>query len=353
MLEDLDTIDWASVQHAYGEATDTPGSLRMLLDADPARREPAYKSLCITLLEDGFRNEATPVVVPFLVELIADPTTPERARLLEMLACAVAGVFTIGSPPIVDDGATDVHPVLRDIYRAAEPAVSHSHELVLREGDDRLCIAAVYFLAAMWRSADATVPVLHERLARSADARVRAVIAFALGHLRLDDPALLNLHADDPDPAVRVLAAVALLRRPSPPASALDTIITALADPDGVPGLDRLPCVEMGVSDLGAALCFVPPAVGAPAVPALCAALRRASDFETLTFAEPLLHFTFGGSAPPGDPAALTDAQRQALTAILETPSFWTVGHRDTLLRAFGLPTSRTALAAVLGPPAT
>lgn len=34
MLEGLDTIDWASLTHGHGPATDVPGLLRSLLSED-------------------------------------------------------------------------------------------------------------------------------------------------------------------------------------------------------------------------------------------------------------------------------------------------------------------------------
>jgi hypothetical protein len=346
MLADLETVDWAGIQHAFGAATDTPDALRALADGDPERRQRAYRQLFATLLDDGLRNWATAAAAPFLVELIVDPRTPDRPQLLGMLTCSVAGPFSVASPPVLDDGSPDVHPILREIYRAAEVAVPRCLELVRAE-EEQLCVAAVYFLAAMWRSADAIVPALRERLARPCSATVRAIVAFALGHLRPDEPALLALHTDDPDQVVRVIAAVGLLRRASDaPASALDTIITAIADPDV--GLDGSPCIEMGVADLGRVLCTVPPALGARAVPTLCAALRRTTGFTVLGLIEPLLHVAFG-DAPARDP--LTAEQRQALTAMLETPAVWQLGDLFFLLQAYQLPTGRRSIAALLGAP--
>ena len=39
MLEGLDTVDSASLCHAYGEATDVPGLLRALMSPDPKVRK--------------------------------------------------------------------------------------------------------------------------------------------------------------------------------------------------------------------------------------------------------------------------------------------------------------------------
>lgn len=360
MLERLDAVDWAAVQHAFGPATDIPDALRTLADDDPGRRQRAYQHLWQTLLDEGMRNHATAAAAPFIAELVGDPRVPDRPRLISLLTCSVAGPFSVASPPILDDGAPDVHPILRDIYRAAEAAVPQCLEFV-HAGDDRLCVAAVYFLAAMWRSADVIVPVLQARLARSSSGTVRAIVAFALGRLRPADSELFALHRDDPDAVVRVLAAVGLLRsgEASATESALDTILAAIDGSHDMSGLDALPCVEMGVADLGRVLCTVPPALGLRAVPALCAALRRTDGFAVLGLVEPLLRFTFGDppqdvddeAAPVRAPDALTPEQRQALTAMLETAALWHLGDRYVLLRAYHLPTGRRSMAALLGAP--
>ncbi|WAS95171.1 HEAT repeat domain-containing protein [Nannocystis punicea] len=352
MLDRLDTVDWSRVHHAYGPATDTPDALRALLDGDPERRRRAHRHLFSTLLDDGLRNHATAVAAPFLVELVVDPRTPDRAALLGMLTCSVAGPFSVASPPILDDGGPDVHPILRDIYQAAEVAVPHCLQWV-ESDDERLSVAAVYFLASMWRRADEIVPALHARLIRSPGPVVRAILAFALGRLRPDDPRLAGLHTDDPDPAVRVIAAVGLLRGVGEvPELALATILAALADPDAVPGLEGVPCVELGVADLGRVLCNLPPALGARAVPPLCAALQRTHGFAVLGLVEPLLHFTFGSAEPAArDPNTLTLEQRRALTAMLENQALWHLGDRHFLLREYHLPTTRAAMAASLGVP--
>ena len=44
MLNGLDAVDWKSLTHAYGEATDVPGLLRALLSPDgKVREETVYE----------------------------------------------------------------------------------------------------------------------------------------------------------------------------------------------------------------------------------------------------------------------------------------------------------------------
>lgn len=362
MLERLDAVDWSAVYHAYGPATDTPASLRMLLDADPEQRQRAYRHLFAILLDDSLRNQATAAAAPFLVELIDDPHTPDRAALLGMLACSVAGTFTVASPAILDDGGPHVHPILRDIYRAAELAVPAGLQLV-EAADERLSVIAIYFLATQWRRADAIVPALRARLYQSPTAVVRAIIAFALGQLRPEDPELAALHAHDPDATVRAIAAAALLHRAGAvPERVLDTLIAAVEARDDLAGLEQLPCIELGVTDFARALCAVPPAAGARAIPPLIAALQRTTGFATLDLVEALLHFAFGDPPPPAAdeddgapgpaPATLMPEQRRVLTAVLAAPHLWQLGDLFFVLKAHRLPATRSALAELLAAPA-
>ncbi|MDG4757500.1 hypothetical protein [Micromonospora sp. WMMD710] len=81
MLDGLDDIDWARLGHAYGAADDVPGQLRALLSLDPATRDEALGDLYTNVFHQGNRFEASAYVVPFLLEMLADPATPDPARL--------------------------------------------------------------------------------------------------------------------------------------------------------------------------------------------------------------------------------------------------------------------------------
>ena len=83
MLEGLDSIRWAELEHAYGSAEDVPGLLRELLDRDPAVRSKTIWTLYGNVFHQGTRYPATAYVVPFLIELCESPETPARGDLLD------------------------------------------------------------------------------------------------------------------------------------------------------------------------------------------------------------------------------------------------------------------------------
>ena len=386
MLERLHTVDWNALTHAYGPADDVPELLRALAAADRQARKDAYWELYGNIFHQGTRYPATAPAVPFLLELLADPATPDRPELLLLLTHLVTGQFSVAADPTMyagepDDGHALAHgdvedygAILRDIYRAAEAGLPLYLQLVQHADTASLRAAAAHLLACLWTRAAASVPVLRAQLARETGVPARATLAFALGRLQDiagPDPQLLALHERDPAPLVRLLAAVGLVRAAGSdaPDAAVATLIAAVHDPDAVPGYDELPCGERDLpGDIGYVLRTLPPELGRRALPALCAALRRAEDFGTMGLVEAMLAFTFG-EPPPGprddadddvpedmsqtpamlDPATLGAEQRRVLTTMAETHELWTIGNLFFVLRSYGIPTRREELAALLG----
>jgi hypothetical protein len=91
VLEGLDDIAWDRLGHAYGAASDVPEQLRALRSDDEAARTRAWQSLSSNIFHQSTRYEASAYAVPFLIELVADPATRERARLLDLLAGLAIG----------------------------------------------------------------------------------------------------------------------------------------------------------------------------------------------------------------------------------------------------------------------
>ena len=62
-------MPWADLDHAYGSAADVPDLLRKLLDPDPKVRNDSLRTLYSNVFHQGTRYQATPQVVPFLIEM--------------------------------------------------------------------------------------------------------------------------------------------------------------------------------------------------------------------------------------------------------------------------------------------
>jgi hypothetical protein len=91
MLENLDSIAWSQLAHAYGAATDVPAQIRNLASANKGERENALWELYGNIFHQGTRYQATPYAVPFLYELIAAPETPDRHEIVYLLVNLALG----------------------------------------------------------------------------------------------------------------------------------------------------------------------------------------------------------------------------------------------------------------------
>jgi HEAT repeat protein len=91
MLEKLDTIDWSSLSHAYGAASNVPDLIRALASEDEEEREDAISKLYGIILHQGTVYEATAYAVPFLLELLEADTISGKADILGLLGAIAEG----------------------------------------------------------------------------------------------------------------------------------------------------------------------------------------------------------------------------------------------------------------------
>ena len=91
VLDGLDDVPWSELTHAYGKATDVPALIRSLVSADKAEREHALHELFGNIWHQGTVYRATIYALPFLVDLLRDPHTPDRDALALLVASIVAG----------------------------------------------------------------------------------------------------------------------------------------------------------------------------------------------------------------------------------------------------------------------
>jgi hypothetical protein len=91
MLEALDAIDWSSLTHAHGPATDVPVLLRSLLSEDADVRMQACADLHETIWHQGTVYPASAAAIPFLFELLTHPDVPDPGCAVSLLGCIATG----------------------------------------------------------------------------------------------------------------------------------------------------------------------------------------------------------------------------------------------------------------------
>lgn len=92
LIEDVYEIDWSDLQHAYGEASDVPDMLRGLLSEDVDVRLHSLYSFSETIWHQGTVYEASPHMIPFLLEMLKSPQVPGKSGFALLVAELVDGV---------------------------------------------------------------------------------------------------------------------------------------------------------------------------------------------------------------------------------------------------------------------
>lgn len=144
--EELHTIDWPSLGHAYGDGGDVPGWIRALYSNDRSEADKALSAFFGRALHQGSVSSAAVEAVPFLAHA-AVHTRHERAGLL----AALAGCGGTEAEPEYDDEVRgcarvaaevagllhllrDDDPVVRrNTVRVARRATGETVPMVLRE----------------------------------------------------------------------------------------------------------------------------------------------------------------------------------------------------------------------------
>ena len=85
----LGVVDWPSLSHAYGPASDTPCHLRALL-AEDAARVAAYAELNGSIWHQNTVYDATVAAVPILSAIARTAARPGYYALALLLVCAEA-----------------------------------------------------------------------------------------------------------------------------------------------------------------------------------------------------------------------------------------------------------------------
>ncbi|MEU4158339.1 hypothetical protein [Actinoplanes sp. NPDC026670] len=174
MFAGIDEIDWTSMPHAYGPATEMPEVIRGLISKKKRIRSWAQDCMWGGIHHQGDVYECTLRAVPFLLEAAATPGLPGRPTILRLLA-------SIGSAEIDDLGRL---PETRGQWRAAQPAVAQGHQVFLELlGDDRKKVrraAPEALLVHRDRTAE-TLAALQGRLTVEKDVAARAATIEAIG----------------------------------------------------------------------------------------------------------------------------------------------------------------------------
>jgi HEAT repeat protein len=171
VAEAFDKVPWASLEHAYGPASDLPDYFRGLLSPASEVREWAVDELSEVLVHQGTASEATVRAVPILFELLERPGVRGRADIATLLA-AIAEAEP-GELP--DPVADQCRRAVGERLDALLPFLRH------RDPGVRAAVAAA--AGRFPERAGGLVPLLRAALARERSEAVRLSLEYAIGRL--------------------------------------------------------------------------------------------------------------------------------------------------------------------------
>lgn len=372
MLEGLDDVSWGKFQHAYGSAEDVPGLLRALASHDAGARKNALNALHGNIWHQGTIYEATVHAVPFLIALASAPDAPDRQKILAFLSTLSLGNSYLDVHQHLDmpedrrnapDFAERLAEELAWVHAAHEAVRGGgpSYAKLLHDADPKVRAGAAYLLGHFNADAARNARWIRDAAGCERDEMPRAACVLSVGLLANDsDEAawLEGVLADDTSPAVRAAAAlgIAWVRGMPLPDAARQMLAEVAASPGPVAAVfEAFPWNDADVQFYAAQALASNSRDPIQSLPALTLSLDRVKPYQSWDVAHGILDIVFEGKPirPGMKMADLTDIQRDALTAIASSDTFWSGFDENTivtdaadLLDQFGLPNRPAAFRA-------
>lgn len=396
MFEQLDEVDWASMNHAYGSAADVPKLIRNLASDDAEVRDRALHAAYGNIFHQGSRYEATAPTVPFLLEILEQPDYPGQAALLHLLTHLVMGYSESWIPLGVGDQIRGMRKELAELQarpaevRANDPKdglgwgtnedwlrwmVDITDEArkgvpcfvqLLGSDDEYVRMAAAYMLSWLPEDLETFAPALWEVASNDESDTVRANALIALAIASGDETFEEYVEATEEmlagaEPVVRFGAAVAL--GTWNPKTVPDAVVQVLLDAIARSGSDVAEegedwCIAWCDGDYGAHASAVLTLVCAddPAriVNAVSDALPGMQTLHAAAAAGTVLGLLFPDRFDDSA-ASLDPAQRRFLALLSDVRAPWflgdtTFGNFSLTMSGFGLPGSMEELRKFLAP---
>lgn len=342
-LTELDSVDWASLRHANGSASDVPYQLHALVADDAEVRARALALLSTNIFHQGSRYSASCEALPFLLELVRDDMTPSRDALLAFVLN-----LALGYPSAYLSDASGVRRRLSKWSRKAYDAARDGAELFVSLLDDEshaVRLVASHVVAWFADTAPQALAAVLERLDVEGRREIRASLLIATGMLAaraetcVRREELERLATGDEPAVIRTAAAIALayMLGHDTPEHAVQTLEAAAAD-----ATLRRARIPWNNGDLAGHASKVLQGLGREddaAMLAVASGLATASKAQALSQSIALIKMLGLPHLPdePVMPDQLSDAQRECLRILATTDNAWYFANLCAWLRDYGL----------------
>jgi len=377
-FDNIDSVPWSHLHHAYGPATDVPDLLRALMLPDEVSGDVAnqaekagrsiFEHVTWTLWGNVFHQgtvwQVTAKTVPFFVDLLQKgPENPEQHEFLvtylHHLALGypddifpnlpdpddefaeITGLEDNGQEPDFDSEEIDVRCLIwrRDSYMAVERNVENILPFVESE-TDIVADAAIALCASFPRRADIISPVLN-KLSKS-ETRRGAMAALSMSVLGdPQTPGCVQRHMQSSDDLTSKLGACAAAIYHK---DKINTeIVDVLTRPLGELAETEIAHTSTLSTLIGRCLECIGPSYLKSVVDGICMQMADASAIESLSLTDNLLTSVFPNGLP-NVASELSPIQRKAVEAIRDHGAFKVsegiFGNYAGLLSGWGLPQS-------------
>lgn len=182
----LRSIEWSALNHAYGDAGDVPDALLALFDRRKAVREDALRHLRHSINHQGFPENATPVAIPFLLEILQTPGVQDRDKLLDFFSELSQGqrLTKLGHIEEMHRSTWQPEPPLVQLYEEIYDLVCQGIPVfvsLLDDSDEAVVHQALYLLAWLAPAAPALLPRLRTMRQRELSDELHMGVSIAVG----------------------------------------------------------------------------------------------------------------------------------------------------------------------------
>ncbi|MEO3976432.1 PBS lyase [Streptomyces sp. CAU 1734] len=184
MFEDINEVGWAGLEHAYGPAEDVPELLRGLASGDPAEREAALDGMYGAVHHQGDVYDSTLACIPFLLELVADPSVRDRGGIVELLT-SIGGIDLDGDDELDLEGEEFEYAANYAMAASAVTAGADVFLALIDDADRGVRLTAPLALATLHGEPELVLGLLRERLRIERDPEVRFACVEAGGRIAL------------------------------------------------------------------------------------------------------------------------------------------------------------------------
>jgi Arc/MetJ family transcription regulator len=371
LLAGLDNIDWSTTWDAYGPAIKTPGMLRALASPDAKVQQEALGDLSYTIYHQGSVYPAAVDAVPFLAELLNSPEVRHKRPVVEILILLAAGGSYAENHASFQlfqnadardekfsaklDAETKAVTQLRSRIREHLP----SYLALLQDAEPETRMQATALLVRLKDLAEQSFPAIETVVGNDPDPAVRANALIALA--RLDrgraESILRQTELGDRDELPRTAALMWLViingqGAGSDRLSALHTLLVQSSEPLKK-SYGRLPCAGRFDEDAASSLAAADGHYARLALGYLLPRLKGQVFLGDSTMMT-LLYVAERADGRLAQATKLSDGQAEAVrvvAAVAWPKANHTMCNAVDVLRAFGLPTKKDAVESLLQAP--